>query len=116
MQNGVREAEDVIGEEAIEVHDLAEGEQLGEHYGPAPRDCRAAGPEAIRLLGLSPALLSVTETAARLGVCRRTVWNLIRMDARFPRKRKLGGRVMFLTGEVEDYIRNLADDAGGRAA
>jgi predicted DNA-binding transcriptional regulator AlpA len=59
----------------------------------------SVAPEASRLL-------SVKETARRLGVCRRTLEREV-CRKKFPRPMKIGAKSVYLVSDVEAYVIKL---------
>ena len=89
------------------VADVVDPSQLGPDF--LPDDRPRPRVSVLELLGV-PRLLSITDVARRLGVCSRTVYNFMR-DPSFPRRRRrVGGRLMFLSTDIDNYLRNLEDE------
>ena len=50
--------------------------------------------------------ISKQEVIARVSVSYPTIWQWMR-DGKFPRSRELGGRVVWLESEVEEWMANV---------
>lgn len=64
----------------------------------------------VRDLNESAIVLSIPQVCAALGISRPTLDRYIATNPAFPRKKKLGPRLVgFLRSELESYIRSLPD-------
>jgi prophage regulatory protein len=63
--------------------------------------------EAAATAAAKPArFISKQEVLARVSVSYPTIWQWMR-DGKFPRSRELGGRVVWLESEVEEWMANV---------
>ena len=118
LEDGVLDRRDdsdvLVADDETPAEEVADATQLGPDFVLGSPRGRV---NVLELLGLVPLLLSLSDVARRLQVCERSIYNRIRDDPRFPRRRRVGSKAMFLSTEVDHYIRTLGDDPGdGRAA
>ncbi|WP_292100830.1 AlpA family transcriptional regulator [Mesorhizobium sp.] len=69
-----------------------------------------AGNLRVREMNDSAIVLSIPQVCASLGISRATLDRYIKDNPTFPKKKKLGPRLVgFLRSDVETYIRSLPD-------
>ena len=64
-------------------------------------------------MSISPALLSIEDAICYLGVCRTTVWRLVKEGDLAPTR--IRGRTLISRAALDDFIRRQTEKGGRRA-